>query len=344
VGKLMTQHISTLDDLHKLTENAPPLRVGVVCAEDETVLETVRSAKASGLIEPLLIGDPALITQKAEALGLDVDPDTIAAAWTEQQASETGASLLAGGAVDTLMKGHVHTDVFMHALLSKEANLRLPGRRVSHVFIADIPAYPKLLAITDAAINIRPDLAAKAQILQNAIDVMHGIGVEQPKAAILSAVETVNVLISSTTDAAALTVMARRGQIKGADVDGPLAFDNAVSIKAAAIKGIKSTVAGEADIVLTPDLVSGNILAKNLEYLSGATLAGLVVGLQAPIVLSSRADPPSARLAALALVRLLTPTSEHRTPRFAKTDLSDEPQGCCAPMPEEACFPARAVG
>ncbi len=340
----MSAPLETLDDLYKLTKGAPPLRVGVVCAEEESVLETVRSATAAGLIKPLLIGDPNVISEKAESIGFEIDPDLITAAWTEEQAAATGAGLLGGGAVDTLMKGNVHTDVFMRALLSKGANLRLPGRRVTHVFIADIPAYPRLLAITDAAVNIRPDLTAKAQILQNAIDVMHGIGVERPKAAILSAIEMVNVLIESTTDAAALTLMARRGQIQGADVDGPLAFDNAISIKAAEIKGIDSPVAGEADIVLVPDLVSGNILAKNLEYLAGATLAGVVVGLRAPIVLSSRADPPPGRLAALALARLLIPSNGRRVSRITKTDLSDEPQGCCAPMPEEACFPVGVNG
>ncbi len=340
----MNAPLETLDDLYKLTKDAPPLRVGVVCAEEDSVLETVRSATAAGLIRPLLIGDPNVISEKAEAIGFEIDPDTITAAWTEEQAAATGAGLLGGGAVDTLMKGHVHTDVFMKALLSTSANLRLPGQRVSHVYIADIPAYPRLLAITDAAVNIRPDLTAKAQILQNAIDVMHGIGVERPKAAILSAIEMVNVLIESTTDAAALTLMARRGQIQGADVDGPLAFDNAVSIKAAEIKGIDSPVAGEADIVLVPDLVSGNILAKNLEYLAGSTLAGLVVGLRAPIVLASRADPPPGRIAALALARLLIPSNGRGASRISETDLSDEPQGCCAPMPEEACFPVGANG
>lgn len=338
------KHLSTLDDLHKLTEGAPPLRVGVVCAEEASVLETVRSAMAARLIEPLLIGDPNAISTAAQSIGFEIDEDRVTAAWTQEQAAATGAGLLGGGAVDTLMKGFVHTDVFMRALLSKSANLRLPGRRVSHVFIADIPAYPKLLAITDAAVNITPDLTAKAQILQNAIDVMRKIGVERPKAAILSAVETINIMIESTTDAAALTLMARRGQIKGADVDGPLAFDNAVSIKAANIKGIDSVVAGEADIVLTPDLVSGNILAKNLEYLAGATLAGLVIGLAAPVVLSSRADSPAARLAALAIARLLTPREGRGRSRFTETDLSDEPSGCCAPMPEEACFPNSASG
>lgn len=335
----MNKTLETLDDVFKLTEDAPPLRVGVVCAEQREVLETVRDAKARGLIEPLLIGDPDAIAEAGRKIGFDIDPDAAAAAWSEEQAAATGAGLLGGGAIDALMKGHIHTDVFMKALLSNGANLRVPGQRVSHVFIADIPAYPRLLAITDAAINIAPDLTAKAQILQNAIDVMHRIGVDRPKAAVLSAVETVNVLIESTTDAAALAVMATRGQIKGAEVDGPLAFDNAVSIRAAEIKGIASAVAGEADIVLTPDLVSGNILVKNLDYLAGATLAGLVVGLKSPVILSSRADPPPARLAALALARMLAPPKSELHLRAASDDMADEPDGCCAPMPEEACFP-----
>ncbi len=335
----MTKTLESLDDLFVLTEDAPPLRVGVVRAEQQAVLETVRDAKARGLIEPLLIGDPDEIVEIGRKVGLEVDADTVAAAWSEEQAAATGAGLLGGGGVDTLMKGRIHTDVFMKALLSASASLRIPGRRVSHVFIADIPAYPRLLAITDAAVNIAPDLTAKAQILQNAIDVMRGIGVERPKVAILSAIETVNVLIESTTDAAALSVMARRGQIRDADVDGPLAFDNAVSIKAAEVKGLVSPVAGAADIVLTPDLVSGNILAKNLEYLAGATLAGLVVGLKAPVVLSSRADPPPARLAALALARMLARPKPDRQLRPVSEEPDDADDDCCAPMPEEACFP-----
>ena len=339
----MTRMMSTLADLNRRAESGPPLRVGVVCAEQTEVLETVRDAAASGLIAPLLIGDPDAIAEKAEEVGLAVDPDTITAAWSEEQAAATGAGLLGGGAVETLMKGRIHTDVFMKALLSRGANLRLPNRRVSHVFVADIPAYPRLLAITDAAINIAPDLSAKAQILQNAIDVMRAIGIARPKAAVLSAVETVNILIESTTDGAALTLMARRGQIKDADVDGPLAFDNAVSLKAAAIKGIVSPVAGEADIVLTPDLVSGNVLAKNLEYLAGATLAGVVVGLRAPVVLTSRADPLQARLASLAIARLLCLQEARSRIDTLKADLTDEPLGCCAPMPEEACFPRKGA-
>ncbi|MFV2093648.1 MAG: bifunctional enoyl-CoA hydratase/phosphate acetyltransferase, partial [Hyphomicrobiales bacterium] len=222
--------------------------------------------------------------------------------------------------------------------LDAERGLRLPGHRVSHVFITDIPAYPKLLGITDAAINITPDLSAKAQIAQNAIELFHLLGVKVPKVAILSAVETVNPAIISTLDAACLTLMARRGQIGKAEVDGPLAFDNAISAAAASEKGIVSTVAGDADIVLTPDLVSGNILAKNLEYLSGAVAAGVVVGLRVPVALSSRADPPAARLASLALASVM----HHRTTRIEVKTATSEPSLHTSPQPEDACCPTPA--
>jgi phosphotransacetylase len=207
---------------------------------------------------------------------------------------------------------------------------------VSHVFVAEVASHPKLLGITDAAINIAPDLTAKAQILQNAVELFHLLGIETPKVAVLSAVETVNPAIASTLDAACLTLMARRGQIGGATVDGPLAFDNAISAAAAKEKGIASEVAGDADILLVPDLVSGNILAKNLAYLAGAVAAGVVVGLAVPVVLSSRADPPAARLAALALAALM----HHRSPRAAPAKTAaPEPSFHCAPQPEHACCP-----
>src|SRR3546814_903721 len=230
---------------------------------------------------------------------------------------------------------HIHTDALMHALLDKEHGLRIPARRVSHVFLVEVSTHPKLLGITDAAINIAPDLHAKAQILQNAISLFHLLGVETPKVAVLSAVETVNPEITSTLDAACLTLMARRGQIIGALVDGPLAFDNAISRRAAEEKGISSPVAGDADILLVPDLVSGNILAKNLEYLAGAVAAGIAVGLAVPVVLTSRADPAPARLASLALAALV----HHRLPRAQAKAAAPESSLHCAPQPEHACCP-----
>jgi len=213
----------------------------------------------------------------------------------------------------------------------------LPEQPVSHVFVTDIPAYPKLLLITDAAVNLTPDLNAKAQIVQNAVEVAHMLGIPRPKVAALSAVETVNLAIASTLDAAALAIMARRGQIADCLVDGPLAFDNAISARAAREKGIASEVAGDADIVLVPDLVSGNILAKNPEYLAEATAAGILVGLSVPVVLSSRADPPPARLASLALAAVLHHRTS-RTPRPAP-DADAEPSFHCAPQAEDACCP-----
>jgi phosphotransacetylase len=238
-------------------------------------------------------------------------------------------------AADVVMKGHIHTDALMHALLDKNRGLRVPGRRVSHIFLIEISSHPKLLGVTDAAINIAPDLSAKAQILQNAIEFFHVLQIEAPKVAVLSAVETVNPAITSTLDAACLTLMARRGQITGAVVDGPLAFDNAISRKAADEKGISSVVAGDADVLLVPDLVSGNILAKDLEYLAGANAAGIALGLAVPVVLTSRADPAPARLASLAVAALM----HHRMPRTPTKPQLAESSFHCAPQPEHACCP-----
>jgi len=241
---------------------------------------------------------------------------------------------------DAVMKGHIHTGTFMHALLDKDHGLRVPGQRVSHAFVIDTPSYPKLLTITDAAINIAPDLNAKADILRNAVALLHLLGVETPKTAVLSAVETVNPEIVSTLDSACLALMAKRGQIRGTIVDGPMAFDNAISSDAALEKGMVSEVAGDVDILLVPDLVAGNILAKNFEHLAGATGAGIVLGLSAPVVLSSRADPPPARLAALALAVLM----HHSEPRNAPQEDDKEPISAihCAAQSEAACCPIGA--
>lgn len=313
-----------------------PIRVAVVDAAQGLVIETLREAHGLGFAEPLLVGDPAAIREAARELGWTLDERWLVPAPSDTAAAATAAALIREGKADAIMKGNVHTDVLMRALLDKERGLRVPGSRVSHLFVADVPRHPKLLGITDAAINIAPDLSAKAEILRNAVELFHLLGVERPRVAVLSAVETVNPAIPSTIDAAALTLMARRGQIAGALVDGPLAFDNAISPEAAAEKGIVSEVAGEADIVLVPDLVSGNILAKNLELLAGAVAAGLVVGLAAPVVLSSRADPPASRLAGLALASL----KHHRAARIAApTAAAAEPSLACAPQPEHACCP-----
>ncbi|SHF82146.1 MULTISPECIES: bifunctional enoyl-CoA hydratase/phosphate acetyltransferase [Halomonadaceae] len=330
------QRLATLDDLVQQARDGDPIRVAVVNAAQASVLETLHDAVRLGIAEPLLIGRSAEIAEVASALGWDIDPASVIEAGSEADAARRGVELVHSGHADALMKGHIHTDAFMRALLDGERGLRQPGSRVSHAFLVDIPNCPRLLAISDAAVNIMPDLNAKAQILRNAIALMQMVGVETPRAAVISAVETVNPALPSTLDAACLTLMARRGQITGAEVDGPLAFDNAVSEHAAREKGIDSPVAGQADILLMPDLVSGNVLAKNLEYHSGATAAGVVMGLMVPVVLSSRADPPKARLAGLGVAALMY-RAGIRLP--APTVPETESAFHCAPQPESACCP-----
>lgn len=331
----MVDRVGNLQHLVDQAKTLKPIRVAVVDAAQEVVIETMREAHALGFIEPRLVGEPESIAAMCKDIGWKTADDWIVPANTDAAAAAKAVEFVHKGEADVVMKGNVHTDILMHALLDKEFGLRVPGRRVSHVFLVEVSTHPKLLGITDAAINIAPDLNAKAQILQNAIDLLHLLGVEMPKAAVLSAVETVNPEIASTIDAACLTLMARRGQITGALVDGPLAFDNAISRKAAEDKGISSRVAGDADILLVPDLISGNILAKNLEYLAGAVAAGLAVGLTVPVVLTSRADPAPARLASLALAALV----HHRMPQRQIKVAALESSSHCAPQPDHACRP-----
>ena len=334
----MAGRATNLQHLIDQARTFEPTRVAVADAVQRVVLETLREAHALGFVEPRLVGKPETIAQLCKTIGWDVTKDWIVPAEidaTDAAVAAKAVELARTGEADVIMKGHLHTDVLMHALLDKERGIRVPGRRVSHLFIVELPSHPKLLGITDAAINIAPDLSAKAQILQNAVDFFHLLGIEAPKVAVLSAVETVNPALSSTLDAACLTLMARRGQITGAIVDGPLAFDNAISRQAAEEKGITSPVAGDADILLVPDLVSGNILAKDLEYLGGAVAAGLALGLAAPVVLTSRADPAPARLASLALAAVL----HHRTAKAPTKHKAPEPTPHCAPQPEYACCP-----
>jgi len=312
-----------------------PIRVAVADAAQSVVIETMREAHALGFVEPSLIGDGERIKVVCKELDWKIASDWLVPTDTDAAAANKAVELARTGHADAIMKGNLHTDVLMHALLDKNNGLRVPGQRVSHVFVTQVSTNPKLIGITDAAINIAPDLNAKAEILQNAVDLFHLLGIESPKVAVLSAVETINPAIVSTLDAACLTLMARRGQISGAVVDGPLAFDNAISRKAAKEKGIESQVAGDADILLVPDLVSGNILAKNLEYLAGAIAAGVAVGLAVPVVLTSRADPAPARLASLALASLV----HHRMQRAPERPLPTESSFHCAPQPEHACFP-----
>lgn len=299
--------------LLRMAEGMPAVPCAVVHPCDVESLFGALDAARHGLIHPLLIGPEERIRRLAAEAGLDLADATMVAAPHSHAAAEIGADLAAGGKVQMLMKGSLHTDELIHAVLARP-ELRT-GRRMSHVFRFDVPLYPKPLLITDAALNIRPSLAEKADIIQNALDFARILGIAQPKVAILSAVETVNPNIPSTLDAAALCKMADRGQITGGLLDGPLAFDNAISPHAAEVKHIASAVAGDADILAVPDLESGNMVAKQLEYLAGASASGLVLGARVPIALTSRADGPQARVASALLARLVAWNAQHDHPR-----------------------------
>ncbi|HQR10302.1 MAG TPA: bifunctional enoyl-CoA hydratase/phosphate acetyltransferase [Casimicrobiaceae bacterium] len=285
-------------------EGAPPVTCAVVhpCDRD-SLLGAVESAKR-GLIVPVLIGPEAKIRATAAEAGVDLSPYRIVGTPHSHAAADLAVAMARSGQVEALMKGSLHTDELMESVVPANSGLRT-ARRISHVFIMDVPAYPRPLFITDAAINIAPDLDAKADICRNAIDLAHVLGIEMPKVAILSAVETVSPKIESTLHAAALCKMADRGQITGGIIDGPLAFDNAISPEAARTKNIVSPVAGVADILLVPDLESGNMIAKQLTYLAGADSAGIVLGTRVPIVLTSRADNVRTRLASAAVLKLV---------------------------------------
>ncbi len=282
----------------------PAITTAVVWPMTDVALCGAVEAAAAGLIEPTLIGPEAEIKALARRLGLDIARFPILNSETEDHAAELGVSICRSGQAQAIMKGSLHTDELMKAAMQRDTGLRT-ARRISHVFILDTPAYARTLLITDAAINITPELEDKVHIVQNAIDLAHALGIAQPKVALLSAVETVNPKIKSTLDAAALCKMADRGQITGGVLDGPLAFDTAVSQKAASIKQLVSPVTGQADILVVPDLESGNMLAKQLEYLGGAQLAGIVLGARVPAILTSRADSAETRLTSCAVAVLL---------------------------------------
>ena len=280
------------------------VKTAIVWPCDEVSLGGGVQAYIDKLIIPVLVGPEAQIRALAATMELDLSGIRIVDISNSKAAAVKAVELARNAEVQMLMKGSLHTDEIMGAVVSKEGGMRT-GRRISHVFALDVPAYHKTLFVTDAAINIQPDLETKVSILQNAIDMMLTLEVESPKVAILSAVESVNPAIPSTLDAAALCKMVDRGQITGAIVDGPLAFDNAISSEAARIKKIKSPVAGDVDLLMVPNLEAGNILFKQLQYLAGALAAGVVVGAKVPIVLTSRADGELARMASCALGVLL---------------------------------------
>jgi phosphotransacetylase len=291
-----TSFLSILEEARK----APPLRAAVVNASDPLVLEGVLEAMQENFIHPVLLGNASVINDFFSRNPAPV-PVEIIETGSDREAADQAVSLFTDGSVQILLKGHIHTDTLLHSFIKK-----IPlSTRISHVFVAELPSYPKLLFVTDAAVNISPDLSSKMSITQNAIDFAILMGIQTPHVAILSAIETVNPSIPSTIDAACLSKMSERGQIHGAVIDGPLAFDNAISAESAREKGFESPVAGIADILVVPDLVSGNILAKNLEYFGGATLAGVVISSHSvPVVLTSRSDPPRSRLLSTAIAVL----------------------------------------
>ncbi|WP_255586452.1 bifunctional enoyl-CoA hydratase/phosphate acetyltransferase [Hephaestia mangrovi] len=281
-----------------------PIATAVVHPCDPAVIAAVAEAVDAGLIAPILVGPRAKIAAAARTAGIDIAAFPLEDTPHRRAAVARAVALVHDGTAATLMKGALHTDELMHAVLAAEAGLRTE-RRVSHAYVMDVPGYARPLIITDAAINIAPTLDDKADIVRNAIDLAHALGTANPKVAILSAVETVNPAIRSTLEAAALCKMNDRGQISGGVIDGPLAFDNAVSPEAAREKGIDSPVAGQADILVVPDLEAGNMLTKQLTFLAGADAAGIVLGARVPIILTSRADSERTRIASCALAVLL---------------------------------------
>jgi phosphate acetyltransferase len=291
------------EKLISLAKQVPPATTVVVYPCDETSLRGAIEAAELGIINPILVGPAAKITAVAEQHGINIARYELVDAAHSEAAAAKAVELTRESRGELLMKGSLHTDELMRAVTSATTGLRT-ARRISHVFIMDVPTHSETLFITDAAINIFPDLEAKRDIVQNAIDLFTHGGLGTPRVAILSAVETVTPKIPSTVDAAALCKMAERGQITGGLLDGPLAFDNAVSPQAAEIKGIKSAVAGHAQILVVPDLEAGNMLAKNLTFLSKADAAGLVLGARVPIVLTSRADSVRSRMASCAVAVL----------------------------------------
>jgi phosphate acetyltransferase len=302
--QMILRHNDAITKLLKRCEGLEPVTCAIVHPCDRDSLLGALEAAKRKLITPVLVGPEAKIRAVAAAENVDLAPYRIASTEHSHAAADQAVAMARAGEVEALMKGSLHTDELMGAVVPSATGLRT-ARRISHVFVLDVPAYPRALLVTDAAINIFPDLEVKADIVQNAIELAQILGIEQPKVAILSAVETINPKIQSTLDAAALCKMADRGQITGGILDGPLAFDNAISEEAARTKKIVSPVAGKADILLVPDLEAGNMVAKQLQYLAGADSAGIVLGTRVPIVLTSRADNVRTRLASTAVMALV---------------------------------------
>jgi phosphate acetyltransferase len=291
------------DALIRAAQSLAPIRTAVVHPCDESSLTAALNAAAAGIIQPILVGPQARIRALAATLHVDLALYRLVDTPHSHAAAAKGVEIVRMGEADALMKGSLHTDELMAEVVNKDTGLRT-ARRISHVFIMDVPTYAKALFITDAAVNIFPTLEDKADIVQNDIDLARALGIDRPKVAILSAVETVSSKIPSTIDAAALCKMSERGQIVGGLLDGPLALDNAISLEAAAAKHIQSPVAGDADILVVPDMEAGNLLAKELTFLANADAAGIVLGARVPIILTSRADNVRTRMASCAVASL----------------------------------------
>ena len=287
-----------------LAAGLEPIVTAVVHPCDKESLSGTIEAANAGLIIPIFVAPEKKLRTLADALGFDLSPYELVPAAHSHDAAVKAVAVVREGSAEALMKGSLHTDELMAEVVARETGLRT-GRRMSHVFILDVPNYPRPLFLTDAAIIINPTLMDKRDIVQNAIDLTHVLGISNPKVAILSAVETINPEIRSTIDAAALCKMAERGQIVGGTLDGPLAFDNAISPAAAKVKNLLSPVAGLADVLLVPDLEAGNMLAKQLQYLAGARAAGIVLGARVPIVLTSRADSAAERRTSCVVAQLI---------------------------------------
>jgi phosphate butyryltransferase len=302
VPGLLVQRHRHFDALVERAKALPPLPVAVVCPDDGNSLGGALRAAKEGLIVPLLVGDEAAIREAGAALGSDLSGFEIVGTTGDQAAAAAACRLVHEGRAGAVMKGHLHTDDLLKPMLDKAGGLRV-GRRFTHVFVMDVPGRPEPVMVTDAAINIAPDLATKVDITQNAIDLALSLGIE-PRVGVLSAVETVNPAIQSSIDAALLSKMAERGQISGGLVDGPLAMDNAVDLSAARTKGLKGGVAGHANILVVPGIDAGNMLAKQLSFVSHAEGAGLVLGARVPVILNSRSDSPMSRLASCAVASL----------------------------------------
>jgi phosphate acetyltransferase len=296
--------MSKHDRLVDLANDTPPAPTAIVHPCDESSIAGALAARDAELIIPVFVGPAEKIAAAAAKAGLDISGITVEDAPHSHAAAARGVELVREGKVEMLMKGSLHTDELMGAVLDSATGLRT-GRRVSHVFIMDVPGHPETLFITDAAINIFPDLETKRDIIQNAVGLCHALGYQKPRVAVLSAVETVTPKIPSTIEAAALCKMADRGQITGCVIDGPLAFDNAIDPESARIKGIVSEVAGRAQVLVVPDLEAGNMLAKNLSFMAKADAAGIVLGARVPIILTSRADSVRTRLASAAVGAIL---------------------------------------